>query len=227
MKPVVLVAGGSGGIGAAACRLLALANFTVGVGYSSNEAAAHKVAETTGGFPVRVDMRDPSSLSEAVRLASDGELPVAGLVLCSAPSPQFAPLVETSAETIDEHLSVSARGAHQLISELIRFQFRPQRKGTVVAVLSAAMGLGDRKATPGMGAYIIGKYSLLGVLKAAAADYPWLVVRSIAPDFVETRMLDSFDPRFLELARAGRPQGRFATPEEVAVEIVSAFIAAP
>ncbi len=51
-----------------------------------------------------------------------------------------------------------------------------------------------------MGAYVIAKHGMAGVLAMLAADYPWLRVRAVKPGYTETRMLDAFDERFLAAA---------------------------
>jgi 3-oxoacyl-[acyl-carrier protein] reductase len=75
----------------------------------------------------------------------------------------------------------------------------------------------------GMGAYTIAKYGLAGLLAVVEADYPWLTIHRVSPGFTETAMLDAFDPRFLDMARGRVP---FERPEDVAVEVVSAFAVA-
>jgi 3-oxoacyl-[acyl-carrier protein] reductase len=79
------------------------------------------------------------------------------------------------------------------------------------------MGDRGRGAASGMGSYVIAKFGLAGVLAAAAADYPWLRVRSVSPGYTETPMLAAFDERFLAMQRERAP---FETPEEVASIIV-------
>jgi len=87
-------------------------------------------------------------------------------------------------------------------------------------VLTQAMGggaTGIEGASSGMGAYVIAKHGLAGVLAMAAADYPWLRVRAVRPGYTETRMLEAFDERFLDLQREKAP---FSTPEAVAAMIL-------
>ena len=82
------------------------------------------------------------------------------------------------------------------------------------------MGGGDsgiEGAASGMGAYVIAKHGMAGVLAMLAADYPWLRVRVVRPGYTETRMLEAFDERFLAMQREKAP---FQTPEQVASLIV-------
>ena len=63
------------------------------------------------------------------------------------------------------------------------------KAGLVVAVLTAAMGSDKRQATANMGAYVIAKYGVRGLLKAAEAEYPWLQCAEVLPDFIETDII--------------------------------------
>ena len=55
------------------------------------------------------------------------------------------------------------------------------------------------------------------MLALLAADHPWLNVRAAKPGYTETRMLDAFDPRFLELQRE---KAAFQSPAQVAALIL-------
>jgi 3-oxoacyl-[acyl-carrier protein] reductase len=99
----------------------------------------------------------------------------------------------------------------------VRRCFRRDKQGVVVGVLSRAMGEGIDGAASGLGAYVIAKHGMAGVLAILAADYPWLRVRAVRPGYTETRMLDAFDERFLATQREKAP---FQTPDEVASLIV-------
>ena len=110
---------------------------------------------------------------------------------------------------------------------MVKNCFRPQKQGAVVAVLSEAMGNETRPAASKMGAYVTAKFGLQGVVAAAAAEFSWLKAGTVSPGFTETPMLKAFDERFLETVRQTQPEGRFATPEEVAAEIMEILGAVP
>jgi 3-oxoacyl-[acyl-carrier protein] reductase len=72
-----------------------------------------------------------------------------------------------------------------------------------------------------MGAYVIAKAALKSMLSVCAAEYPWLKVRTIYPGFTKTKMLDTFDMRYLELAQAKKP---FSSPEDIATLIIKEIV---
>jgi NAD(P)-dependent dehydrogenase (short-subunit alcohol dehydrogenase family) len=212
----LLVSGGSGGIGAATCAAFAERGYRPVVGYCRNEAAACEIAAMHGGTPLRLDLSDAASIEEAAGKLE--ALPrLYGVVLAGAPPLRLDSFSKITPEDMADQWQVGVLGPQRLLAELLRRCFRRHKSGVVVGVLSAAMGGEGAPATPGMGAYVIAKYGLAGVLAQLAADHAWLRVRSVKPGYTETRMLDAFDARFLELARAKAP---FQTPDQVASQIV-------
>lgn len=213
----VLVTGGSGGIGAATCRALAAGGYRPIVGYASGRARAEAVAGETGGLALPCDMAEDSSIDAAIgHLAG---LDLAGVVLAASPPPLLQPFTKVTGD-LERQLRVNVLGPRRLLAGLVKSCFRPRRAGFVVAVLTSAMD----PVVAGMADYVIAKHGLLGVIKAAGAEYPWLRARTISPGFTETPMLKAFDERYLEQARAAA--GGFATPPQVAAAIL-ALVDAP
>jgi NAD(P)-dependent dehydrogenase (short-subunit alcohol dehydrogenase family) len=231
-----LVSGGSGGIGAAVCHELAAHGFRPIVGYHRNKLAAHEVAARCEGHAVHLDLSSGTSIHEAVEqiqalLATD-DVPLAGVILCGSPPLALAPFGKITSEEMMLQLQVNVIGPQHLLAELVRRCFRKNKDGVVVGVLSQAMGAGAHNrddatryghgVASGMGAYVIAKYGMAGLLELLAADYPWLRVRSVKPGYTETRMLQVFDERFLALQRERQ---EFTTPQHVASLIVEEALA--
>ena len=219
-----LVTGGTGGIGAAVCADVAARGCTPLVGYHRQAEVALALAKQLGGEAVRIDMTDASSISAACTTMAAHPAGLAGVVLAASPPPTLGPFGTISASDMTRQWAVNVLGPQQLLAELVRLCFRPRKRGSVVGVLTSAMGQGIGTAAGNMGAYLIAKHGLAGVLAAAAADYPWLHVRAVSPSFTETPMLDAFDARYLDLQRARQP---FDTPAQVAAQIVAQLIAPP
>lgn len=211
-----LVSGGSGGIGAAVCEQLAARGFTPIVGYHHNADAAEAVAQRCGGRSLALDLSDEASIQAAV--AQLEALPLlAGVVLAGSPPLSLVPFGKITPEEMQLQWQVNVLGPQRLLAELVRRCFRKHKAGAVVGVLTRAMGDDTTGAASGMGAYVIAKHGMAGVLAMLAADYPWLRVRAVKPGYTETRMLDAFDERFLATQREKAP---FQTPEQVASLIV-------
>jgi NAD(P)-dependent dehydrogenase (short-subunit alcohol dehydrogenase family) len=218
-----LVSGGSGAIGAAVCELLAARGFTPVVGYHRNAAGGEAVAQRTGGRSLALDLGDEVSILAAVTRLEGSVL--AGVVLAGSPPLSPVPFGRITADEMRQQWQVNVLGPQRLLAELVRRCFRRHKQGSVVGVLTRAMGASTDDQTggavSGMGAYVIAKHGMAGMLALLAADYPWLRVRSVKPGYTETRMLDAFDGRFLALQREIAP---FQTPEQVASLIVEEAI---
>lgn len=214
-----LVSGGSGGIGAAVCELLAARGYVPVVGYHRNVAAAQAVAQRCGGVALALDLGDDASILAAVaQLENGGRL--AGVVLAGSPPLALEPFGKITPEDMRQQWQVNVMGPQRLLAELVRRFFRKAKQGAVVGVLTQAMGRGEagiEGAASGMGAYVIAKHGMAGMLAMLQADYPWLRVRAVKPGYTETRMLEAFDERFLAIQRERAP---FQTPLQIASLIV-------
>jgi 3-oxoacyl-[acyl-carrier protein] reductase len=89
-----------------------------------------------------------------------------------------------------------------------------RKYGKVVVMLTAyTIGIPPKFVAD----YIICKYALLGLMKAAAAEYcdKGLCINGISPSMIETKFLDGIDRRIIEMSAADSPLKRNLTIEEV------------
>lgn len=215
-----LVTGGAGDIGSAVCKLLPTIGMIPVVGFNTNAERAHALAAELGGFAVKIDMNSEESIAAAIQ-AIDLELGeeslLMGVVLGASPAPDLLQFANLRSEHLLNQFQVNVVGSQQLLSGLIKKFFRKTKTGTVVGILTRATGSETQAPAKGMGAYIIAKAALKSMLSVCAVEYPWLRVKTVSPGFTETKMLDVFDPRYLEVARTTT---RFSSPEEVARSII-------
>lgn len=213
-----LVSGGAGGIGAATCAALAAAGYCPVVGYYHSATAAQAVAARTGGLALALDLASDASIDRALAQLAGAEGRLAGAVLAGSPPLALAPFGKIEAADLAAQLQVNVVGPQRLLAGLVRQCWRPYKDGVVIGILSRAMGEAGSGAASGMGAYVIAKYGMAGLLAVLAADYPWLRVRSVRPGYTETPMLAAFDERFLAQQREKTP---FQTPQDVAAQILT------
>ena len=93
--------------------------------------------------------------------------------------------------------------------------------GTIVGVLSKAIGSEQEEVATSMGSYIIAKSAFKSMLSVCAAEFNWLKVRTVTPSFTKTKMLDVFDERYLEILDSKK---KISTPESVAKLIIDEII---
>lgn len=212
----VLVTGGSGGIGRALCTKLAAANMRPVVGYRSRPDLAEMIAHDTDGDALQIDFSDDASIDRAASTLA-GYRYLEAVVLAASPPPALGPFGKIAPEEAHYQWLVNVAGPQRLLQSVIRSNFQKQKKGAVIGILTAAMASENKPAFRGMGAYVIAKYGLAGLLDVMASEYPWLRVRSVRPGYTDTEMLKVFDERFLENYER---ENKILSPDEVAQDIM-------
>ncbi|MEG3618596.1 SDR family oxidoreductase [Magnetovibrio sp. PR-2] len=217
----IFVSGATGSIGEAAARLLYERGLKPLIGYHRNEVKARQLAQELDGEAVQLGTGE-LHLPNPVENESS---PITGIVLAASPVLRIEPLRKLDMVDLQAQWDVNVGEHFQLCQALINAHMKQNRRGVVVGVLSDAMGGGNAKAAPQMGAYTIAKYGLLGLMKAFEAEYAWLRFEPVSLGYTETSMLDAFDPRFLDMMRKKEPNQRFSSPQEAAAKIVDAVFA--
>ncbi|GAA1327046.1 3-oxoacyl-[acyl-carrier-protein] reductase [Pseudonocardia xinjiangensis] len=226
---VVLVTGGSRGIGRAAALEFAAAGATVAIQYRQDREAADEVLVALGGGPhiaLQADVADPAQVQTLVRSVVDrlGRVDVlvnnAG-VYTRHPvlDTDYATWQEAWRETIDTNLVGPANLVHCVVPHMVR-----NGGGRIVNVTSRGAFRGEPDH-PAYGASKAGLNSFSQSLAQALAPHG-IYVTAVAPGFVETDMAAPYlhGPGG-DAVRAQSPLGRAATPEEIARVIV--FLASP
>jgi len=216
----VLVTGGSGGIGSALCRLLPTIGITPIVGFNANSNKAQLLANELGGFAVNINMNEIKSIEKAIHCISkhiQSPNSFLGVVIGASPPPEIEPLRKITSSHLLNQFQVNVIGPHLLINGLINSFFHRRRSGIIIGILSKAIGDDNQPVATQMGAYVIAKTGLKSLLEIYAAECPWLTVKTITPSYTKTRMLDVFDPRYVELLQE---KNKISTPEEIAQQII-------
>lgn len=217
---VVLVTGGSRGIGRAVCRAFADNGAEVIVHYGSNEAAARETLnglEGSGHMMVKADMADPVDLQDMVSevLEQKGRIDV---LVNNAGIFEEAPVEACDYELWQDNwqrtIHVNLIGAANLIHQVVP-SMREVGGGRIINVSSRGAFRGEPEA-PSYGASKAGMNSMSQSLARALAPFN-IFVYAVAPGFVETDMVaDMLLGEPGDAIRNQSPLGRVARPEEVA-----------
>ena len=226
-QDVVIVTGGSRGIGAAVCRLAAARGHAVVINYTAGAAAAEEVRDSiaaAGGTAVTVaaDVSDEAGVRRLFDRAADlGE--VTGLV-ANAGITGNTPgrLDEQDAAVVRRVLEVNVLGVFLCAREAVRRMSTRHggRGGAIVTVSSTAAGRGSPGEWVHYAASKAAVDSLTHGLAVEVAD-EGIRVNAVAPGLVETGLHAAAGmPDRVELRAPQIPMRRAGRPEEIAEGVV-------
>jgi len=219
----ILVTGGSRGIGAAICRKLAHAGWSVAVNYSTNPDKAEAVAEEirmAGGeaMAVRGDIGDPAQIPEMFEKAVFELGPLAGLVNNAGIVGDHRRMDEREPEELRRLFDVNVLGTMLCAREAIRHLSTRHggAGGSIVNVSSVAARLGGLE---GMVPYATTKGAVEAFTRGLANEVgrEGIRVNTVAPGLTETDMMPTAAH---EIAAAAVPMGRVGQAAEVAEAVL-------
>lgn len=219
-RPVLLVTGGSRGIGAATARLAARAGYAVAVGYRADRAAAEQVVADLDGPGLAVGA-DVSSEADVVRMFAEVDEKLGRLDALV----NNAGVVESGGrvDQIDEKRLARVLGAN-VIGPFLCSREAVRRMstahggggGAIVNVSSAASRLGSANEYVDYAASKGALDTLTTGLSLEVAG-EGIRVNAVRPGFIETGI---HAPGRLERLVPAIPLGRSGTPDEVAEAVV-------
>jgi gluconate 5-dehydrogenase len=217
---VVLVAGGSGAIGAELAAAVCAFGARVAVAGRSAEAAAAVAARLTaeGGeaIGVSLDLADAASVEAGVA-AVQSQLGPLDVLINSAGMHIEQPAEQVTMEAWDQVLGVNLRGAFLLSQAVARTMIAAGRGGSHIHITSVRSGLGIRR---GYAAYCASKGGLGVLIKQLAAEWAKYGIRvnGIAPTFTRTPLVKKYldDPAFYSTLVGRIPLGRVCETRDLA-----------
>jgi NAD(P)-dependent dehydrogenase (short-subunit alcohol dehydrogenase family) len=224
---VVLITGGSTGIGRATALAFARQGAKVVVGDLSEEGSQtiDMIKHDGGdGLFLRTDVAKASDVGALVQHtvrtygALDCAFNNAGIL------PPTKPLAEQEEADFEKVIAVDLKGVYLSLKYEILHMLNAGG-GAIVNTASIAGVIAD----PGMAPYVAAKHGVIGLTKAAAIDYAQRGIRvnALAPGLVHTPMTQRWldDPAMRDVVLAGPLMGRAAKPEEMAGMVL--FLCSP
>lgn len=218
--PMILVTGGSRGIGAAICRRLAREGYAVAVNYAQGRAAAEAVVASiieAGGRAAAVQANVANSTAVAAMFeAAEAALgPLGGLVNNAGTTGAHAPIAEQSDDALAELFAINVFGSLFCAREAVRRLSTAWggQGGGIVNISSVAARLGG---LGGQVPYAATKGAIETFTKGLANEVAreGIRVNAVAPGMTATDMASE---AMREAALKGSlPMGRIGEPEEIA-----------
>jgi len=215
-RPVAIVSGATGAIGAATCRALVGAGYHVMVGYRSQVDAADALATelAPNATAVRLDVTDAEQVDACVAAAT--ELGTLAALVNNAGMTGDDLLLRLDPERFDATIETNLRGAYLLTRAALRPMLRA-RFGRIINVSSIVALRGNA----GQVAYAAAKAGLIGMTRSLAREVArkGITVNAVAPGFVESAMTAALPGQAREALIESAPIGRAVTSDEVAAAI--------
>lgn len=202
-----LITGAAQGIGLEIARKLAADGYAISA-VDHDSAALEKAASflPANATLISLDITDREAVARLL-----GELaPIDALVNNAGVAGKLAPIEKLDAESVRRVLQVNVRGTFVVSQETLR---RMESGGSIINIASRGY-LGGAGAAH----YVASKAGVVGMTRAMATELRWKGIRvnAIAPGMVETRMLDEFTPKMRAALERLEPEGRAASPQDIA-----------
>ncbi|MDO9411849.1 MAG: SDR family oxidoreductase [Pseudolabrys sp.] len=222
-RPVLLVAGGSRGIGAATATLAGKAGYDVAVNYNKNANAAAAVVaavQAAGGKAVALhgDMGKEADIERVFAETAKALGPITHFVHSSGIIGPMSRLDEADTKTIQECFDVNTLGALLSLRACVRAMSTKHggKGGAIVMVSSMSATLGSANECIW---YAASKGAVdtmvIGLSREVAKE--GIRVNAVSPGMIDT---DIQPPGRMERILPMLPQGRAGSPEEVAEGIL-------
>ena len=225
---VVLVSGGTHGVGAGVARAAAREGAAVAVTGRRREpgealAAELEAAGATARF-VQADVTDVDQALGAVSATVEAYGRIDGLVNAAGLTDRGT-LLDTTPELFDAHIAVNLRAPFFLMQAAVRDMLARGAPGTVVNVISTS----ELGGQPYLAPYVAAKAGLAGLTRNAAHAHRWDRIRINGLDigWTETegedatqRTFHAADDGWQERAAAALPMGKLGQVDEIADFVV-------
>ena len=205
---VVVITGGSRGIGAEAVRQFAARGDRVYFLYEKEHAKAKAVAAQTGATPICCDVADAQAV-----VAAFSQIPEVDVLVCNAGIVHYGLMSHTTEEQWDRLFAVNVKGIYHCVNAAMP-HFLQKQSGSIITVSSMWGQVGASCEA----AYSATKGAVIALTKALAQELGPAGVRvnCVSPGVIATDMCANVDPEIMKALKEESPIGRTGTPEDVA-----------
>ena len=225
---VVLISGGTQGLGAAIARAAAREGAIVAIAGRRREPGEALVAELTGtgtkALFVRADVGDVAQAQGSVAAVITEFGRVDSLVNAAGLTTRGT-LLDTTPELFDEHIAVNLKAPFFLMQAVVADLISRKAPGTIVNIISTS----EHGGQPYLAPYVAAKAGLAGLTRNAAHAHRWDKIRinGLNIGWTDTEGEDATQRRFhgagddwREKAGASLPMGKLGQVEEIAEFVV-------
>lgn len=209
---VVLITGGSRGIGAAAARRFAAGGDKVVINYCRSRERAETLAAEIDGWTVEADVSDPEQVREMVDNVLDKFCQL-DILICNAGIAQQRLFGDLTDQDWRRMFAVNVDGMFYTIRAALP-HFIHRKQGRILTLSSMWGQVGGSCEV----AYSAAKAAVIGMTKALAKELgpSGITVNCVAPGVIDTEMNANLGPEDLAALAEETPMGVIGRPEDVA-----------
>ncbi len=223
LNQVVIITGGSRGIGAACAVLFAKAGADVVITYSKNEKAANSTVESVKNegrtcIAIKADVSKQTNAKKVVH-QSWKKFGRIDILVNNAGIWTYGKIGSMSEKVWKETMRINLDGMFYLTNAVVPYM-KKQHSGKIINISSTAGQRGEAEHSH----YAASKGGMISFTKAIATELGQfnINVNSVAPGWVDTDLNDSVfsDKKYKDQERKKIPIQRIPTPEDIAGPIV-------
>lgn len=219
-KRIVVVTGGSRGLGRVICQSFAGSDTHIYFNYNASEEGAQEtgalITESGGTWDAeRVDIASLNAVSAWFKRIN-AEFKKIDILVNNAGITRDGLTALMKESDWDDVLGTNLKGSFNCIKSAIRPMMR-ERYGRIINVTSVVGAMGN----PGQANYAASKAGIIGLTKSVAKELATrgITVNAVAPGYLETDMTASLPEKAKEVMLGVIPMGRAGKLEEVAAAI--------
>ena len=217
---VLIVTGGTGGIGSSIVRSAAAAGRTIAI-VARNEERLRELASETGAAPYVADVLEPQAMAETVERI-EAECGTVDALAHAVGGISLRPLHATALEEWRKLIDINATSAFLVLKAVIPGMMR-QKRGSLVVFSTVAVGTGLQNHE----AVAASKGAVEGMVRSAAISYARYGIRinAIAPALTRTELSQSLwkSDAMLAASTSMHPLGRIGEPADIAAAALFAL----
>ncbi|MAS88223.1 MAG: beta-ketoacyl-ACP reductase [Micavibrio sp.] len=216
MARVVLITGGTTGIGAKTALMFKENGYQVVCNYIGNKEKAQSFSATTGIAVYEWDVTDPDACEAGFKKISDDFGPVSILVN-NAGIIKDHTITKMTIEEWQSVLNVDLNACFYMARQAVP-AMKEQKFGRIIS-LSSVNGLAGQF---GQTNYAAAKAGIIGFTKSLALETAryGITANAVAPGYTDTSMMQAVPDETLQKIIDKVPVGRLAKPEEIARAIL-------
>jgi len=210
---IVIITGGTRGIGGAVAQRLKAAGYVVAAVYHGNVAGADAFERETGIRTYKWDVADFSSCEAGAAQVERDFGGSAEIVVNNAGITRDASLHKMTPQQWNEVIATDLTSCFNMCRQVIA-SMRERAFGRIVNISS----INGQKGQFGQTNYAAAKAGILGFTKALALETAskGITVNAVAPGYIDTDMVASVPKEVLSRIEAQIPVGRLGQPDEIA-----------